>query len=148
MSVRKDGIYMTAKWDYSHDKVHFLYDGFECDTKQLESFKGSPIFIPEFQNPETAVDYEFVPLLEVLMSPDFVTDVKKVEPEPDLEPTSVRGKVAWQWNARLKYTAKSESYALDVYYSIPTETSVSIPLRVVQYIDEEATAVLQEKLQS
>ena len=51
---------------------------------------GSPIFIPEFQNPETAVDYEFVPLLEVLMSPDFVTDVKKVEPEPDLEPTRNR----------------------------------------------------------
>ena len=45
MSVRKNGIYMTAKWDYSQDKVHFLYDGYECDTKQLESFKGAHIIL-------------------------------------------------------------------------------------------------------
>ena len=40
MSVRKNGIYTTAKWDFAGNKVHFLYDGFECDTKQLDSFKG------------------------------------------------------------------------------------------------------------
>lgn len=136
MSIRKNGIYTTAVWDYTNFKAHFLYDKYTCDTHPLTAFEGAPIFFFDYHNADTGIDYYFVPIIRLLENEVFTTDVKSI---PHDSPVTIRGRPAWQWSARVK--SKGHSAAADIFYSIEKENVKSVPLRVVIYTDESATDV-------
>ena len=119
MSIRKEGVYTTAFWDYGNMKAHFLYDKYTCDTHPLTDFEGAPIFFFEYKNEQAEIDYFFIPIVRVLESPLYTKDVKPVANAN--ETIKVRNQPAWQWTGRIE--ARGRSSAIDVFYSVATETA-------------------------
>ena len=136
MSIRKHGIYTTARWDYENMKAHFLYDKYTCDTHPLTSYEGAPIFFIKYLNPNTGINYFFVPIIRLLENALYTTDVKTVQHDP---PINIRGRDAWHWTARIKM--HGHSAAADIYYSVEHGQVQSVPLRIVMYTDESDSDV-------
>ena len=75
-----------------------MFDKYSCETHPLSDFDVAPIFVLRYTNPDTNIEYYFLPIVRLLEDPQVVTDVEISAGNISV----IRGRQAWKWSARIK----------------------------------------------